>query len=74
MVQGMSRDASDEISKTILVRYILSYLFGSLYLDPSASLKNIFAFSAGGLVCLPTHALTCLTSVPTDILRFKIYI
>ena len=37
MVQGMSRDASDEFSKTILVRYVLSYLCGTLYLDPSAS-------------------------------------
>ena len=74
MLQGMSRDAWDEFSKTILVRYILSYFCGSLYLDPSASLKSIFAFSAGGLVSLPTHALTCLNSVPTDILRFKIYI
>ena len=47
MVQGMSRDAWDEFSKTILVRYVLSYLSGTLYLDPSTSLKRIFAFSTG---------------------------
>ena len=34
-------------SKTILVRYILSYLCGTLYLDSSASWKKIFAFSVG---------------------------
>ena len=45
MVQGMSRDAWDKVSKTILVRYVLSYLCGTLYLDPSVSLKRIFAFS-----------------------------
>ena len=60
MVQGMSRDASYEFSKTILVRYVLSYLCGTLYLDPSTSLKRIFAFSVGGLFTLSTHALTCL--------------
>ena len=60
MVQGMSRDAWDEFSKTILVRYVLSYLCGTLYLDPSVSLKRIFAFSVGGLFSLSTHALTCL--------------
>ena len=49
MVQGLSRDAWDEFSKTILVRYVLSYLCGTLYLDPSVSLKKIFAFSVGGL-------------------------
>ena len=47
MIQGMSRDAWDEFSKTISVRYILSYLCETLYLDPSASLKKIFAFSVG---------------------------
>ena len=47
MVQGMSRDTWDEFFKTILVRYVLSYLCLTLYLDPSASLKRIFAFSAG---------------------------
>ena len=57
----MSRDAWDEFSKTILVRYVLSYLCGTLYLDPSASLKRIFAFSVGGLFSLSTHALTCLS-------------
>ena len=60
MVQGMSRDAWDEFSKTILVRYVLSYLCGTLYLDPSVSLKRIFAFSVGCLFGLSTHALTCL--------------
>ena len=59
MVQGMSRDAWDELSKTFLVRHVLSYLCGTLYLDPSASLKRIIAFSAGGLFCLSTQALTC---------------
>ena len=59
MVQGMSRDAWDEFSKTILVRYVLTYLCGTLYLDPSASLKRIFAFSVGSLFSLSTHALTC---------------
>ena len=54
MVQGMSRDAWDEFSKPILVRYVLSYLCGTLYLDPSASLKRIFAFSVGGLFSLST--------------------
>ena len=47
MVQGMSRDAWDGFPKTILVRYVLSYLCGTLYLDPSVSLKRIFAFSVG---------------------------
>ena len=54
----MSRDAWDEFSKTILVRYVLSYLCETLYLDPSVSLKRIFAFSVGGLFSLSTHALT----------------
>ena len=67
MIQGMSRDAWNEFSKTILVRYVLSYLCGTLYLDPSVSLKRIFAFSVGGLFSLSTHALTCLR-----LLRFKI--
>ena len=60
MVQGMSRDASDEFSKTILVRYVLSYLCGTLYLDPSASFKRIFAFSVGSqrVVCPPYHLLS----------------
>ena len=43
----MSRDVWDEFSKTILVSYDLSYLCGNLYLDPSVSLKRIFAFSSG---------------------------
>ena len=60
MVKGMSRGAWDECSKTILVRYVLSYLCGTLYLDPSVSLKRIFAFSVGGLFSLSSHALTCL--------------
>ena len=47
MIQGMSSDAWNELSKTILVRYVLSYLCGTLYLDPSVSLQRIFAFSAG---------------------------
>ena len=47
MIQGMSRDAWNEFSKIILVRYILSYLCGTLYLDSSASWKKIFAFSVG---------------------------
>ena len=41
MVQGMSRDTWYEISKTILMRYFLSYLCGTLYMDPSASLKSL---------------------------------
>ena len=60
MIQGMSRDAWNEFSKTILVRYVLSYLCGTLYLDPSVSLKRIFEFSVGGLSSLSTHALICL--------------
>ena len=63
MVQGMSRDAWDEFSKTILVRYVLSYLCGTLYLDPSVSLKRIFAFPVGGLFSLSTLALTCLSQI-----------
>ena len=62
MIHGMSRDAWNEFSKTILVRYVLSYLCGTLYLDPSVSLKRIFAFSVGGLFSLSTDALTCLRS------------
>ena len=54
----MSRDAWDEFSKTILVSYIVWYLCGSFYLDRSASLKKIVAFSDR---CLSTHALTCLS-------------
>ena len=61
-VDGMSRDAWDEFFKTILVRYVLSYLCGTLYLDPSASLQRIFAFSSGDLFSPSTHALTCLSS------------
>ena len=61
MVWGMLRDAWNEFSKTILVRYVLSYLCGTLYLDLSVSLKRIFAFSAGGPFSLSTHALTCLS-------------
>ena len=60
MVQGMSRAAWDEFSKTVLERYILLYVCGTLFLDSSASLKKIFAFSVGGLFSLSTHALTCL--------------
>ena len=48
MVQGMSRDASDEFSKTILVRYVISYLCGTLYLDPSASLRKDLCILCGG--------------------------
>ena len=59
----MPRDAWDEFSKTILVRYVLSYLYGTLYLDLSVSLKRIFAFSVGGLFSLSTHALTCLSLI-----------
>ena len=54
MIQGMSRHVWDEFSKTILVELFC----GTLYLDPSASLKKIFAFSVGGLFSLSTHALT----------------
>ena len=49
MVQGMSRCAWNEFSQIILVRCVLSYLCGTFYLDPSASVKKIFAFSLGGL-------------------------
>ena len=58
----MSRDAWGEFSKTILMRYVLSYLCGNLYLDPSVSLKRIFAFYVGGLFSLSTDALTYLRS------------
>ena len=44
----------------ILARYVLSYLCGTLNLDPSASLKRLFAFSVGVLFSLSTHALTCV--------------
>ena len=54
----MSRDTWDEFFKTILVRYVLSYLFETLYLDPSVSLKRIFAYAVGGLFSLSTHALS----------------
>ena len=48
MVQGISRDAWDEFSKTILVRFILSYLCGTLYLIGFfCVIKKIFAFSMG---------------------------
>ena len=56
MVQGMSRDAWDEFSETMLVRYVLLYLCGTFFLDPSASLKKIFAFSVEDLFGLSTHA------------------
>ena len=59
----MSRVAWDKFSKIILVRYVLSYLCGTLYLDPSVSLKRIFAFSVGGLFSLSTHALRWLNTV-----------
>ena len=64
----MSRDAWDKFVKTILVRYVLSYLCGTLYLDPSASLKKIFAFFVWGLFSLSAHASTCLSikSIATD--------
>ena len=58
MVQGMSRDTWDEFSKTILMRYFLSYLCGTLYLDLSASLKISLHSLLGGLFGLSTHALT----------------
>ena len=48
------------IFHTILVRNVLSYLCGTLYLDPSVSLNRIFEFSVGGLSSLSTHALICL--------------
>ena len=64
MVQGMSRDAWDEFSKTFLVRHVLSYLCGTLYLDPSTSLKMILAVAVGGLFSLSTDALTCLRGRP----------
>ena len=56
----MSRYAWDKFSKTISVRYVLSYLCGTLYLDPFVSLKRTFAFSVGGLFSLSTLALTWL--------------
>ena len=66
----MSRDVWNKFFRTILVRYVLSCLCGTLYLDPSASIKRIFAFSAWGLFSLSTHghALTCLSikSIVTD--------
>ena len=72
MVQGMSRDAWDEFSKPILVRYVLSYLCGTLYLDPSASLKRIFAISVGGPFSLSTHALTFLGASVSFAVFFQI--
>ena len=63
MIQGMSHDDWDEFSKTILVRYILSYLCETLYLDPSASLRKIFVFSVKGLFSLSIHALDFLKVV-----------
>ena len=63
MVQGMSRDTWDDFSKTILMRYLLSYLCGTLYMDLSASLKRSLHSlwgegGGGGLFGLSTHALT----------------
>ena len=57
-------DFPKQFSKTYLIkmRYVLSYLCGTLYLDRSVSLKRIFALSVGGLFSLSTHALTCLRS------------
>ena len=48
------------IFQDFLVRYFLSYLCGTFYLDPSASLKRIFAFSVRGqmVVCPPYHLLS----------------
>ena len=64
----MSRDVWNKFLRTISVRYVLSYLCGTLYLDPSASIKRIFALSVWGLFSLSTHALTCLSikSIVTD--------
>ena len=69
MIQGMSRDAWNEFSKTILVSYVVSYLFGTLYLDPSVLLERLFAFSWGGLVSLSNHALTCLSVSTCDVFK-----
>ena len=66
MVQGMSRDAWDEFSKTILVRYVLSYLSGTLYLDPSTSLKRIFAFSTGVFLAFQPMPQLALIFLPSD--------
>ena len=54
MVQEMSRDAWKELSKTILVRYIL-YVCGTLYLDPSASLKRSLHSLGGFLAFQPIN-------------------
>ena len=58
MVQGISRDAWDEFSKTILVRFIVLYLCGTLNLDSSASLKGPLHSLWGVFFSLSTHALT----------------
>ena len=71
MVQGMSRDAWDELFKTILVRYVLSHLCGTLSLEPSASLKRIFSFSVGCLFSLSTHAVTCLNTSQRNAIKVK---
>ena len=49
MVQGMTRDTWDEFSKTILVRYVLSYLCGTLYLHSSNVIKKDLCILCGGV-------------------------
>ena len=71
MVQGISCNAWDEFFKTILVRYVLSHLCGTLYLEPSGSLKKTFSFSAGGLFSHSAHAVTCLNTSQHNALKVK---
>ena len=71
MVQGMSRGAWDEFFKSILVRYVLSHLWGTLYLEPSGSLKRTFSFSAEGLFSHSAHAVTCLNTSQHNALKVK---
>ena len=62
MVQGMSRDAWDEFSKTILERFVLSYLCGTLYLGLGfCVIKEDLCILCGDLFSLSIHALTCLS-------------
>ena len=64
MVRGMSCDAWDKFSKTILVRYVLSYLCGILYLDPSESLKRIYSLCGVFLAFQPMPSFA--QSIVTD--------
>ena len=48
MVQGMSRDAWDEFSKIILVKYILLYLCGTLVFGSFYVIEKDLCILCGG--------------------------